>query len=1213
MSSPLIQRPNYFAGEALLTADFACEQQYHMDIQSFNNQSLYICGIASGLEVFWDAESSASQVEVSPGMAIDGLGRQIILLQPQVVRLANVVAGATYFLSISYNQVYADYSNETGVAGYKRIVEQPLIQYVRNLQQPAMNILLAVISFTTQGAINQLTYRSGNIERRYVGSTLGALNFVTEGAGVHRINLPDALAGFLGNADSDGYPSIRAKKESSGDQAYLEVDAPRSQFMGLLTTRNNLGVGNPQPLANLQVDAITFKGPGTLSSDGPLVTLSKTLAPYFEVGDVLISDPPVTTMSNGQTSFGLAQRRTIVGINPGSLQVTVDAAFNPVLQSISYTYVRSTLVRFAASSDSNLLRINVDGTVGLGMQAATSSGLAGAGPNALVITADRKVGIALTDRSPAAALDVNGKIQADDLNVRGQIQTGSMISSGPIQAQSFEGNGSKLQGLPILSYWTRETVGTPTSNLYYTEGNVGIRDKNPLASLSVGGGQSFIGKGQVTAISDNVLQGYQTAFLDEVTVGDTITVGMLVEQAGVIAEILSDTQLRLQEQLPLAVQDWAYSYQAPGADRKPGQGQISSNGSIITGKGSSFKSTAAVGGKIIIGRFDPKTSISQSSAVVTVASATALTLATPFAIDVIGSTYKYQAGSGPVTDGVGTITTKGVQVTGDKTDFSGYKAGDLLIIPPSIALPQTMFVQSVISQTELKLTLSDGKGKLTGNFPAAVSAYVVTPSLLGYFAANNANGVLPSSGPGIPPAMIVATNNIAATPNTVAINYRPEEIQNKYALQVKGDVNFSGSSVDVKDLHVETLTASKSITVKGDDTSDKLLDVGESGSSLLTVSRDNVTVGASSAPYQLETTGNVHASGNIVSDQKVQGASLAGAALQAAGTKVNADGSVQIIGDRVAFNQSNLTNNGTTFQQKASTDGYVMAVVGQPTWNADYCGSLAGVTTDGNGNQTSFAYATALAYQYSVQDGKKSAQTISIPVPGSFTLPVKKGETWTLTLTWVTTVGPAPDVEFYWIPLGPVPAALNAMAPAPAAALPGGGMAATLQSLRDDLAAGRISSSMQASAQQAIQNRVGDLTQILGDATHMSSNPSDREQFIRDLQKIVCAPGLPAQASTLPGFGQSLEDLIDTFGKVTAHDFSPAQRGLLAAGVRALVQINDNQANRRDLNLIKNNINLFLDNVQQVLQLQFGANEQRLLTRALVRLVGDGSGDADGS
>ena len=1213
MSSSLIQRPNYFAGEALLTSDFACEQQYHMDIQSFNNQSLYICGIASGLEVFWDAESSASQVEVSPGMAIDGLGRQIILLQPQVVRLANVVAGATYFLSINYNQVYADYSDETGVAGYKRIVEQPQIQYVRNLQQPAMNILLAVISFTTQGNINQLTYRSGNIERRYVGSTLGALNFVTEGAGVHRINLPDALAGFLGNADSDGYPSISAKKESSGDQAYLEVDAPRSQFMGLLTTRNNLGVGSDQPLANLQVDAITFKGPGVLSSDGSLVTLSKTLSPYFQVGDVLISDPPVTTMSNGQTSFGLAQRRTIVSINPGSLQVTVDTAFNPVLQSLSYTYVRSTLARFAVSSDSSLLRINIDGTVGLGMQATPSAGLGASGPNALVITADRRVGIALSDRSPAAALDVNGKIQADDLKVQGQIQTGSMIASGAIQAQSFEGNGSKLQGLPILSYWTRETIGTPTSNLYYTDGNVGIRDKKPLASLSVGGGQSFIGKGQITAISNNVLQGYQTAFQDEITVGDTITVGMLIEQVGIIAEILSDTQLRLQEQLSLTVLNSLYSYQAPGADKQPGQGHISSNGSIITGNGGNFKSTVAVGGKIIIGRFEPKTSISQSSAVSAVASATALTLKTAFAVDVVASAYKYQSGSGPVTDGIGTISTTGVQVTGDKTDFSGYKEGDTLIIPPSSSLPQTMFVQSVESQTELTLILPDKKAKLTGVFPAAVSAYVVTPSLLAYIAAKNDNGVLASGGPDIPPAMIVATNNMIDTPNTVAINYRPEEIQSQYALQVNGNVNLNGGSVDIKDLYVQTLTASKSITVAGDGSADKLLEVGESGSSLLTVSKTNVTVGASVAPYQLETAGNIHASGDIVSAKTVRGASLEGAALKAAGTRINSDGSVQIMGTRVPYDQSALTDGGTFFQQVANTDGYVVATVGQPAWAVNYCGCLSGATSDSHGNQTSFMYATGLAYQYVVPEGKKKAAVYYIPVPGSFTMPVKQGETWSLTLTWNVDFGGAPQVEFYWVPLGPAPSLLAEAVEPPPATLAGGGMAASLQHLRDDLAAGRIGSSVRATVQEAIQHRVDDLAQVFGDATRMSSKPEDRGQFIRDLQKIVCGPGATAQASMQPGFEQDVQALIDTFGSVTAHVFSESQRGLLAAGVKALVQINDSPANRHDLNLIKNNINLFLDNVQQVLQTEFGSNERRLLTRALVRLVGDGSGGADGS
>uniref|UniRef100_UPI001ABC86A8 hypothetical protein n=1 Tax=Paraburkholderia tropica TaxID=92647 RepID=UPI001ABC86A8 len=69
-----IERPNYFAGEALLTDDFVSEQQYHMTVQSLNNRSLYTYGIASGLEVLWDSAQVKDQVDVLPGMAIDSLG-----------------------------------------------------------------------------------------------------------------------------------------------------------------------------------------------------------------------------------------------------------------------------------------------------------------------------------------------------------------------------------------------------------------------------------------------------------------------------------------------------------------------------------------------------------------------------------------------------------------------------------------------------------------------------------------------------------------------------------------------------------------------------------------------------------------------------------------------------------------------------------------------------------------------------------------------------------------------------------------------------------------------------------------------------------------------------------------------------------------------------------------------------------------------------------
>ncbi|MDC6131593.1 hypothetical protein PPH41_27615 [Burkholderia gladioli] len=59
--------------------------------------------------------------------------------------------------------------------------------------------------------------------------------------------------------------------------------------------------------------------------------------------------------------------------------------------------------------------------------------------------------------------------------------------------------------------------------------------------------------------------------------------------------------------------------------------------------------------------------------------------------------------------------------------------------------------------------------------------------------------------------------------------------------------------------------------------------------------------------------------------------------------------------------------------------------------------------------------------------------------------------------------------------------------------------------------------------------------------------------------------------------------------------------------MRALVRINDNEANRHDLVLIKRNVDLFLDNLQAALGQTLSHSERRLLTRALTRIVGDGS------
>jgi hypothetical protein len=306
-------------------------------------------------------------------------------------------------------------------------------------------------------------------------------------------------------------------------------------------------------------------------------------------------------------------------------------------------------------------------------------------------------------------------------------------------------------------------------------------------------------------------------------------------------------------------------------------------------------------------------------------------------------------------------------------------------------------------------------------------------------------------------------------------------------------------------------------------------------------------------------------------------------------------------GERVAYSQTDLQNDGSIFSQTASIGGFVMATVGQPSFTDNYLGTLEGFTTDSAGNTTSFVYATGLAYTYTMPQGKKGARTINVPMPGSFTMPVRKGETWNLRLTWNAAVGPAPQVEFYWIP------EQAESRPGAAANGPASKMKQSMEQLRSELSSGKIQTTMQLSAQQAIDGRVNDLAHILGDSVNASGGEQERQQFVAKLQKIVCSAA-PAEAKSDNAVDpHALQELIASFSSLSGHSFSTQQNDLLETGVRALVQINDNESTRQDLSLISRNISLFIDNVQLVLQKQFGNHERRLLTRALMRLVGNGN------
>ena len=71
------RRPRYFTGRVLTAEDLEAEQSYHRQMRYLANR---LCGdgVAEGL----DATLVGRRVEVSPGVAIDPLGRELVLTEP---------------------------------------------------------------------------------------------------------------------------------------------------------------------------------------------------------------------------------------------------------------------------------------------------------------------------------------------------------------------------------------------------------------------------------------------------------------------------------------------------------------------------------------------------------------------------------------------------------------------------------------------------------------------------------------------------------------------------------------------------------------------------------------------------------------------------------------------------------------------------------------------------------------------------------------------------------------------------------------------------------------------------------------------------------------------------------------------------------------------------------------------------------------------------
>lgn len=98
-----LKRPNYFAGRLLSAADLRAEQDYLRSKIARHNRLLHGAGVVSGLHI----EATASDLQVSPGLALDCAGNEIVLDCARVVPLPNGLT-SPQFLVVRYAEAAVD-------------------------------------------------------------------------------------------------------------------------------------------------------------------------------------------------------------------------------------------------------------------------------------------------------------------------------------------------------------------------------------------------------------------------------------------------------------------------------------------------------------------------------------------------------------------------------------------------------------------------------------------------------------------------------------------------------------------------------------------------------------------------------------------------------------------------------------------------------------------------------------------------------------------------------------------------------------------------------------------------------------------------------------------------------------------------------------------------------------------------------------------------
>lgn len=237
-----IERLHYFDHQFLREKDFTAEQAYHVRLRRLHNSSMHTWGIASGL--LPSASVNDASVTISPGVALDSQGREIVLTTAASVDVSGITGAGTkkVLITIAYREQQEVAATDPGVTGFTRWRELPLLE-VREAApaDPSLTLILGSVEVTN----SRVSAAPTATDRRAAGVVAGDLQAAT---------IQGTSATLSGNLSVAGNITVNGR-----------VDGRDLSADGTRLDQHVAATNNPHSTTAQQLGALPTSGGGTVT------------------------------------------------------------------------------------------------------------------------------------------------------------------------------------------------------------------------------------------------------------------------------------------------------------------------------------------------------------------------------------------------------------------------------------------------------------------------------------------------------------------------------------------------------------------------------------------------------------------------------------------------------------------------------------------------------------------------------------------------------------------------------------------------------------------------------------------------------------------------------------------------------------------------------------------------------------------------------------